>query len=152
MDASPRDGVDEVVDSNVEICQRALDAFNRGGMEDALHYIAAEVEVYDPDLPPGSYRGHDAVRRIMRELMSGFRDLRVLEFRTFPAGDRVVGLARTLRTVEYSDLRVEMSTAHTLTFHDGKIVYWRVYLDQREALADAGLDTSLALVDSRRDG
>ena len=136
------------MDTNVEICQRALDAFNRGGMEDALQYIADEVEVYDPDLPPGSYRGHQAILRIMRELMSGFRDIQVLEFRTVPAGDRVVGLARTLRTGEKSDLQVEMSTAHTLTFRNGKIVYWRLYLDQQEALADAGLDTSLALAGS----
>ena len=94
MDAYPGDGV-KVVDTNVEICQRALDAFIREGMEDALQYLGDEVEVYDPDLPPGSYRGHDAVRRILRDLMSGFRDLQVLEFRTFPAGDRVVALART---------------------------------------------------------
>ena len=132
------------MDTNVEICQRALDAFIRGGMDDALQYLADEVEVYDPDLPPGSYRGHDAVGRIVTELMSGFRDLKVLEFRALPAGDRVVGLVRSLRTGEHSDLQVEMSTGHILTFHDGEIVYWRVYLDQREALADAGLDTSLA--------
>jgi hypothetical protein len=30
-----------------------------------------------------------------------------------------------------------------LTFHDGKVTYWRVYLDQREALKDAGLDPEL---------
>lgn len=136
--------------TNVEILQRALDAFNRGGIDEALQYLADGVEVYDPDLPPGTYRGHDAIRRVMGQLMSGFREIRVLEFRTFPAGDRVVGLARTLRTGEHMDLQVEMSTAHTLTFQDGKIVYWRVYLDQQEALADAGLDTSLALAASDR--
>jgi ketosteroid isomerase-like protein len=141
----------ESVETNVEICQRALEAFNRGGIEDALQYLADGVEVYDPDLPPGSYRGHDAIRRVMRQLMSGFQEIQVLEFRMFSAGDRVVGLARTLRTGEHMDLQVEMSTAHTLTFQDGKIVYWRVYLDQQEALADAGLDTSLALAAPGRD-
>ena len=31
-----------------------------------------------------------------------------------------------------------------MTFRDGKITYWRLYMDQAEALADAGLDPSLA--------
>jgi hypothetical protein len=31
-----------------------------------------------------------------------------------------------------------------MTFRDGKIVYWRLYLDRGEALSDAGLDPALA--------
>jgi hypothetical protein len=41
-----------------------------------------------------------------------------------------------------------MRDAHTLTFRDGKITYWRLYLDQAEALSDAGLDPALALTRS----
>jgi hypothetical protein len=33
-----------------------------------------------------------------------------------------------------------MWDAHTLTFREGKLVYWRAYLDPNEALSDAGLD------------
>jgi ketosteroid isomerase-like protein len=33
-----------------------------------------------------------------------------------------------------------MRDAHTVTFRDGKIIYWHLYLDPDEALADAGLD------------
>ena len=39
---------------------------------------------------------------------------------------------------------METRDAHTVTFRDGKIAYWRVYLDQVEALTDAGLDPELA--------
>ena len=31
-----------------------------------------------------------------------------------------------------------------MTFRDGKIVYWRLYLDRNEALADAGIDPELS--------
>jgi hypothetical protein len=36
-----------------------------------------------------------------------------------------------------------------MTFQDGKITYWRLYLDRTEALTDAGLDPELARPASR---
>ena len=137
--------------TNVEILLRAIQEFGRRGIDGALQYVAEDVEVYDPDLPPGSYHGHEAVRRVTGQLMSGFRDLEILESRPLPAGDRVVWLTRTRRTGEHNDLQVEMRTAHTVTIRDGKIVYWRLYLDQGEALADAGLSPSLAAAESATD-
>ena len=50
---------------------------------------------------------------------------------------------------ERVDLEVETRDAHTFTFRDGKIAYWRLYLDQAEALTDAGLDPELASAGSR---
>ena len=44
----------------------------------------------------------------------------------------------------YGEMNIEQRDAHVMTFRDGKITYWRLYLDQAEALADAGLDPSLA--------
>ena len=56
----------------------------------------------------------------------------------------MVALLHTRAKGEQVDLEVEQRDAHTVTFRDGKIAYWRVYLDQGEALADAGLDPELA--------
>ena len=36
-----------------------------------------------------------------------------------------------------------------MTFRDGKIVCWRLYLDRAESLGDAGLDPDLARLASR---
>jgi hypothetical protein len=36
-----------------------------------------------------------------------------------------------------------------MTFRDGKVVHWRVYLDQAEALSEAGLDPGLATAGRR---
>ncbi len=76
--------------------------------------------------------------------MSGFEDVEVRDFRLLPAGDRVVALLSTRAEGENGRLELEVRDAHVLTFRDGKIAYWRLYLDQREALADAGLDPGLA--------
>ncbi|HMA27018.1 MAG TPA: nuclear transport factor 2 family protein [Solirubrobacterales bacterium] len=126
--------------ANVEICRRMLQAFNREGIEGVMPYFADDVEVYDPDLPAGRYRGLDAARRVIEQLLSGFVDVEVRDFELLPAGDRVVALIHTRARGDRDDLQVEMRDAHTMTFRDGKIAYWRLYLDQGEALADAGLD------------
>ena len=131
--------------NNVEIFERVIEAFNRDGVEGVLPYYTADAEVYDPDLPPGSYRGRAAVTRVIEMLVSGFEDVEICDFRLLPAGDRVVALLHTRGKGERHDLEVETRDAHTITFRDGKITYWRLYLDQAEALADAGLDPELAI-------
>jgi ketosteroid isomerase-like protein len=131
-------------ETNSEIYQRILETFNREGMDGVMPYFAEDVEVYDPDLPEGPYRGPEAVRRVAEQLMSGFADVEIQDFRLVPAGDRVVALLHTRGKGERVDLEIETRDAHTITFRDGKVAYWRLYLDQAEALADAGLDPELA--------
>jgi ketosteroid isomerase-like protein len=138
-------------DTNVEIYQRILETFNREGVEAILSYYTDDVEIYDPDLPKGTYRGPEAVRLVAEQLMSGFAAVEIEDFRLIPAGDRVVALLRTRAKGERIDLEVQMRDAHTLTFRNGKVVYWRLYLDQAEALSDAGLDPGLALTRSGPD-
>ena len=130
--------------SNVETYQRILETFNRDGIDGVMPYFAADIEVYDPDMPPGPHRGPEAVRRVAEQMMSGFEDVEIVDFRLLSAGDRVVALLHTRGKGARIDLEVETRDAHTVTFRDGKIAYWRVYLDQAEALTDAGLDPELA--------
>jgi ketosteroid isomerase-like protein len=132
--------------TNVEIYQRILETFNREGVDGVMPYFADDVEVYDPDLPPGPHRGPKAAKRIAELLMSGFDDVEIRDFRLLPAGDRVVALLHTRSKGGRDDLVVETRDAHTITFRDGKVAYWRLYLDQTEALTDAGLDPELAAV------
>jgi len=130
--------------TNVEIFESLIEAFNRDGIDGVLPYYTDDVEVYDPDLPPGTYRGPEAVSRVIEMLMSGFENVEIRDFRLLPAGDRVVALLHTYSEGERDDLVVETRDAHMITFRDGKITYWRLYLDQAEALSDAGLDPELA--------
>src|SRR5262245_46721422 len=81
--------------TNVQIFERIIEAFNRDGVEGLLPYYTDDVEVYDPDLPPGTYRGPAAVSRVIEMLMSGFEDVEIRNFRLLPAGNRVVALLHT---------------------------------------------------------
>jgi ketosteroid isomerase-like protein len=140
------------METNVEIYEQVLEAFNNQGIDGVLPYFADDVEVYDPDLPGnGTYRGRDALRGLLEQFLNGAERTQVRGYELLPAGDRVVALTRTYTRGEGGDPEVEMRDAHTMTFRDGKIVYWRLYLDRREALTDAGLDPELAL-DAEREG
>ena len=130
-------------ETNVEIYRRLIEAFNREGTAGVLPFFAADAEVYDPDAPQGrAYRGRDAVARFIGELTAG-SEVAVRELRMFTAGDRVVGMTHTQRSRSKDGSEVGLIEAHTLTFRDGKVVYWRAYLDPAEALADAGLDPGI---------
>jgi limonene-1,2-epoxide hydrolase len=127
-------------DSNVQIYERILDAFNRDGVEGSMRYFADDAEVYDPDVPDSPYKGRDAVAAFLAQLIEGADRVEVRAARLLPAGDRVVGLLHTHWRRGGADPQMELIDAHTLTFRDGKVVYWRAYLHPREALSDAGLD------------
>jgi limonene-1,2-epoxide hydrolase len=130
-------------DTNVETFRRVIEAFNAEGLDGAMRYFDEEIEVYDPDLPGnGTIRGHDEVRRTIGGMIDAFDQMKVRDFEFVPAGDRVVGLIHTAGRGEgrRGEMEVQIRDAHTMTFRDGKVVYWRLYLDRAEALADAGLD------------
>lgn len=127
--------------SNVEIYRSLVAAFNLGGPDAVLGFFSEDVEVYDPDLPgDGTYRGREGLRHMFDQLLGGTEQTLVRRYDVIPAGDRVVALTHTYARGPGGNPEVEMRDAHTMTFRDGKIVYWRLYLDRDEALSDAGLD------------
>jgi ketosteroid isomerase-like protein len=136
------------METNLEIYQRIIETFNREGIDGVMPYFTDDVEVYDPDLPPGRYRGPDAVKWVVDQMTSGFENVEIRDFRLLPAGDRVVSLLYTVAKGERDEIEIESRTAHTVTFREGKVAYWRSYLDQAEALSDAGLDPQLAAANS----
>ncbi|MGH2983744.1 MAG: nuclear transport factor 2 family protein [Solirubrobacterales bacterium] len=136
-----------MAETNTKIYRRMLAVFNERGLEGAVEFFDEDVEVYDPDLPEGTrIRGHDAVLRTFGEMLDAFEEMKVEDFEVIPAGDRVVALVHTAGYGQgrYGLMDVELRDAHVMTFRNGKITYWRLYMDQAEALADAGLDPSRA--------
>jgi ketosteroid isomerase-like protein len=131
--------------SNVEIARRLLEAFNDEGIEGVLPYYDDDCEVYDPDLPGDrTYRGKEALRSLLNLMLMGAEQTEIRDYELLSAGDRVVALIRTYFRGDGGGPEVEVRDAHTMTFRDGKIVYWRLYIDRAEALTDAGLDPELA--------
>jgi ketosteroid isomerase-like protein len=133
--------------SNVEITRRLFNAFNEEGVEGVLPYYDDDCEVYDPDVPADrAYKGKEGLRRFLDLLLMGSEQTEIRDYELLPVGDRVVALMRTYFRGNGGGPEVEVRDAHTMTFRDGKIVYWRLYIDRTEALTDAGLDPDLATV------
>ena len=124
---------------NIETFERMIAAFNEGGIDAVLDFYAEDAEFYDPDMPgDGTARGRDGVRGMLEQLLRGNEQTRVRGFELIPVGDRVVALIRTYARGP-DGAEVEVNDGHALTFRDGKVVYWRMYTDRSEALADVGL-------------
>jgi ketosteroid isomerase-like protein len=131
--------------TNVEIVKQLLEAFNDEGIEGVLPFYADDCEVYDPDLPGDrTYRGKEGLRSVLNLMLMGSEQTEIRDYELLPAGDRVVALIRTYFRGQGGGPEVEVRDAHTMTFRDGKVVYWRLYIDRTEALTDAGLDPELA--------
>jgi len=91
------------------------------------------------------YRGPEAARRGAVQLMSGFGDVEVLDFRLVPAGDRVVALLHTARQGRARRPRGRAARRHTITFRDGKDRLTGGSTSTRPRLSPtAGLDPGLA--------
>lgn len=125
------------------INRMVVEAFNRGGLEEVREFFDPDVELYDPDLPPElELRGRDALLGTLGELVGAFDAMRIRSTEMYRAGDRVLSLIRTAARGEGTrgEMELEFHDAHVTTFRDGRVVYWRIYHDQREAFEEVGLD------------
>jgi ketosteroid isomerase-like protein len=131
-------------ETNLEIARRLLQAFNDEGIEGVLPYYDDDCEVYDPDVPGNhTYRGKEGLRSFLNLMLMGSERTEIRDYELLPAGDRVVALIRTYFRGDGGGPEVEVRDAHTMTFRNGKITYWRLYIDRTEALTDTGLDPEL---------
>jgi ketosteroid isomerase-like protein len=130
---------------NVELVQRAFEAVNHGGFNEALAYVHPEVEFEPPDEAlerPSSYKGHDALRERWRTLMEPFEGLRLEQVEFIDVDDETVITVFRIRVRgKASEVPVEAEPAYLLAIRDGKITRMRAYLQKDQALQAAGLST-----------
>ena len=125
---------------NVELAQRFLDHYNKTG--DFLW------EQIDPDVvwvvdPPaflaGTYRGHEGIRALLRDLGEIFDEVRLEADEFIDAGDSVVIVGRFRVRGGVSGATGTQPIALVSQVRDGKAVAYHSYLDREQALRDAGL-------------
>jgi ketosteroid isomerase-like protein len=132
---------------NVEIVRGLLDAFARRDHASAFEYYdreveldATEVQEAIPDLA-GVYHGHEGVRTYWRRWLSAWSDLTFDVDDVLDAGDSAVALiSNQHQRGRLSGIDTQMPPyAIVFSFRDGKVVRWKNYMDQRDALAAVGL-------------
>ena len=128
---------------NVEIVRRVSDAYNRrdvGAMLDELH---PEVE-WHPWLQvqlggaATVYRGHQGVRKGIRELEEAFSEIESEPTEIRDLGERVVAIGHLRGRGIESGAITESAIAWIVEFKSGKVIRVREYLDPEEALEAVG--------------
>jgi len=140
-------------EENVELVRAAVEDFIAGksefDAEGTLTRIAGE-EIYDPEIEwdaseaavldiGGVYRGRDAVRRWWGEWLAAWETVE-FEYELVDAGDRVVVLLDQRMRGRSTGIEVAFGKyAQIATFRDGRMVQWKLYLSQADALEAAGM-------------
>jgi ketosteroid isomerase-like protein len=134
-------------EENVEIVRDLAEAFQRRDHERVFEHYDPDIE-WDgsrlteaiPDVA-GVYRGHDGVRAYWRRWLSAWKDLQFEVQDILDRGDEVVLLVRNQRQWgRHSGIATEFPPyGMVFTIRGGKVLRFRAYPDQKEALQAAGL-------------
>ena len=126
---------------NVEVVKRAHAALARGDREAFIREMDEGIEGMSRvmDAEGVTYSGHDGMRRFVDDLLSVFPDFRSEVVRALEGNDAVVAELRFGGSATRSGLAVEGRTWQALTFRGGKILSFRAYETEAEALEAVGL-------------
>ena len=137
---------------NVEILQASIRAFLgdaagsgwEGWLDGLPEMLSSDIE-FDPSelaLPDiqGAYVGIEANLRFWREWFAAWETL-TFDYEVLDApGDQVVLLQDQTMRGRSTGIEIPMGKyAQVFTFKDGRIVHWKLYRDQADALEAAGL-------------
>lgn len=129
-------------EENVDAVRRALEAFERGDLEEMLSFLDPDFELHSAIVGGAEgnvYRGHDGYRHWYADSYESFEELRneLNEYRDL--GDRVVALGRVVGLGRESGVEIDSPMGWVFTLRDGKAVKAEGFLSREQALAAAGL-------------
>jgi ketosteroid isomerase-like protein len=125
---------------NVELAQRVFDAVNRHDLGALLTLMDADVEAVSLLVGiEGGYHGHEGIRRWWGSMLGVFPDwaAEVVEVRDL--GDLTLITAVNLGHGAGSDAPLEQRIWILAEWRDRKVVWWKAYGTETEALEAAGL-------------
>jgi uncharacterized protein len=127
---------------NVEIVERAMEAFNRRDLDAYDDLFTPDFE-WLPALPSNvegdGYVAREGVERYFGEINETWEEFRVVAEEYRDLGGRVLMLGRMEGRGRGSGVKVDAQLAAVWDFRDGRISRAPVYLDHGEALRAAGL-------------
>ena len=127
---------------NVEIVRSAFEAYDQGDIERVLHLCDEDVVITQPPELPGvapQQRGHDGVLEAFGIWPEQWDDYRIEIVRITDPGDHVVVTTRQGGRGKQSGVEVEMDFTFVFTVRGGKIVEWRIFMDEGQAFEAAGV-------------
>src|SRR3954470_22705163 len=126
---------------NVELVTQAFAALSEGGVQAMASYWDPEIEVtVPPELAQaGTYRGTDAVTGWISGWSEAWEQIEYTPEKMVERDDTVVVTVRYAGVGRGSGMRIEDRFWYLLRLRGGKVIYLRLYSNEAEALAAAGL-------------
>jgi SnoaL-like domain len=125
---------------NVELAYRRVDAFNRRDWDALVLLIDDEAELESRLVAvEGDYHGHDGLRRWWEDILGAFPDYTAEVEDARDLGDVTLTLVRGRAHGAGSAAPVIDPSWELTRWRDGRLVWWRSYATEREALEAAGL-------------
>jgi ketosteroid isomerase-like protein len=125
---------------NVELAHRVFEAFNRDDIETFLTYVDPDAEWHGRmgDME-GTDHGHDGVRQWWTSLFEVFPDWRPAIMDVRDLGDFVLVHARGVGSGAGSGAGIDEDFWQVAEVRGGRIVWYRAFRREAEALAAVGL-------------
>ena len=128
---------------NIEIVREVFAAFDRGDIEAVLRCCDEDIVITQPAEVPGinlQQRGHQGVLEAFAIWPEQWDDFRVeVVGLTAVTADKVIANIRTLGRGKQSGIEVDMEFSFVFTLRDEKIIEWKLFLREDQALEAAGL-------------
>ncbi len=123
-----------------EVAREIYAALNRNDIQAVITAFDPQIERIEPvDFPSaGTYRGHEAVQEHFSQGRSTWAEGGCEPEQLFVVGNKIVVFLHVLVRLKNSTEWIDGHMADVLTFRDGKVIGWRSFRDQQEALEWAG--------------
>ena len=125
---------------NVERAHRVVDAFNRRDLDALLALMDDDVEGAPPLASiEGRYHGHAGIRSWWKSLFSNLSDFTIEVVEVRDLGDLTVAVLRNRAHGAVSNAPVEEWLWLVGEWRDGKIIWWKSFRSEAEAVEAARL-------------
>jgi ketosteroid isomerase-like protein len=130
------------VAGNVELHRRANEAFNSRDVEAYIAFCDPGIELHSAVTVPGGavYHGHEGVRQWHRDIAEAFGDdIRIEPEAFFDLGEHTITFHVLRGRGIQSGADVTTPAAHVCRWRDGRIVYFKGYVQREDAFEDLGV-------------
>jgi ketosteroid isomerase-like protein len=117
--------------------RRGYEAFNEGGVDAILEWVAPEITVRDRESGPdhATHHGILGIKELFESMMEAFDELRFEPEEFTRIGSDVVVVLTQHARGRGSGARIASTTAHVWTMEKGRPVGLRIFRDKERALA-----------------
>ena len=128
---------------NVAVVEAIVEAMNEGDLDRVIAQIDPDEFELDysrslsPDLT-GVHHGHRAIRRFLEELVEPWEEFELIADKFIEVGDHVILVSHTRNHGRGSGVEVVARGAALYEFRGGRLVAWRLFQGEEEALAAVG--------------